>query len=284
MDDLLKQTKKALKSHSLKVRPTLGQNFLIDPAAIEKLVNAAEPRPDDIFLEVGPGLGFVTEKIIPKVQHLYAIELDPYLLKFLRQKFNPSPNLSLISADILTLNLPKFIRQHQITAYKIISSLPYYVTSRFLRLISETEIPPRQTTLLIQKEVAARVVSDPPNSLLALTTQFYHQVNYLDTIPADSFYPPPEVDGGIINLTRRDQPAIPADPQKFFALAKITFAGRRKQLHNTLAAGLRLDKSTLQTRLEKLNLDQRRPESLSWPDWRRLYQEFVPDLPARTKK
>jgi 16S rRNA (adenine1518-N6/adenine1519-N6)-dimethyltransferase len=256
-------------SQPIIAKKSLGQHWLNDSASLQKICETANLSSSDIVLEIGPGLGSLTELLISRAKKLYAVELDEALGDKLSTKFT-TPNFELIRGDILAFDLTKLP-----AGYKVVANIPYYLSSKLLRVLSESTNPPSLIVLLVQKELAERVGAEPGDmSLLSVSTQFYWQVELRDIITADKFNPKPKVDSQVILMTRRSSfPFDLAEQRKFFQLVKAGFAARRKTLENSLAGGLRVDKGSLIEVLNQAQLDPKlRPQTLSIEEWLRLYK------------
>lgn len=232
------------------------------------MCEAAEVRSADTVLEIGPGLGTLTELLVQRVQQVVAVEFDEKLARELPTRVK-ADNLQIISQDILSFdftNLP-----HD---YKIVANIPYYLTSNLIRVISETPNPPRSATILVQKEVAQRVAASPgAMSLLSVTAQFYWQVSLGREVSAELFEPSPRVDSQILIMHRRLKPLFTdVDSKAFFRLVKAGFAQRRKTLLNSLSSGLHLERDKVQAICEQAGIEPtRRAQTLSLDEWHALY-------------
>ncbi len=256
-----------LRQHGLHPDKSLGQNFLQEPAALEKIVQAAEIQADDAILEIGPGLGNLTRYLAVSAQSVTAVELDPRMIPILETVLAPYPNTRIVHGDILD-----FAPQTLVPAadYLVVANVPYYITSAIFRHLLETAPRPRRIVLTIQKEVAERICALPGDmSLLALSIQIYGDPKIVDTIPAAAFFPAPKVDSAIIRVDLYPAPLIPLPLlNTFFRLAKAGFSQKRKTLRNSLSAGLAISTTEAAQFLEQVNIDpQRRAETLSLPEW-----------------
>lgn len=254
---------------------SLGQHWLYDQASLEAMCLAAAVKADDMVLEIGPGLGNLTELLVGRAGQVVAVEFDAQLAAQLPQKV-PAANLRVVAADILDFDFTSLP-----PGYKIVANIPYYLTSHLIRVISETPNRPARAALLIQKEVAQRVAAPPGSmSLLSVTAQFYWEVSLGREVPAELFTPPPKVDSQILILNRRRQPLFPdvdaAAAKAFFRLVKAGYSQRRKTLLNSLSAGLHLDRAAVKTICESVFVDpQRRAQTLSLAEWHNLYLSFT---------
>jgi 16S rRNA (adenine1518-N6/adenine1519-N6)-dimethyltransferase len=252
-------------------KKSLGQHWLHDKAALADIAGSAKLTSDDTVLEIGPGLGSLTELLVKKAGHVIAVELDEKLAVGLTKRLS-ADNLTVIGQDIL-----KFDFGSLPAGYKIVANIPYYLTGKLLRVLSETSNPPAAAVLLVQKEVAERVTAQPGRmSILSTTTQFYWQVSLGQLVPAKLFTPPPKVDSQVLILRRRPAPLFPdMDTKKFFQLVKAGFAQRRKTLLNNLGSGLHLSREQVQAACESAAIDPgRRAQTLNLAEWHALYRAF----------
>lgn len=259
-----------LKRYGLRADKRLGQNFLQDPSALEKIANAAEILPDDCVLEIGPGLGSLTRYLAVSARQVAAVELDPDLLAPLKAVLTPYANVRIIHGDILDLSISDLVNQ---AGYIVAANIPYNITSAIIRHLLESEPKPRRIVLTIQKEVAERICAQPGDlSLLALSVQVYGQPSIRAKIPAGSFHPIPNVDSAIIRIDIYDQPLISADMlDTFFKLIKAGFSQKRKTLRNSLSSGLHIKPVDAESLLMSAGIDpMRRAETLSIEEWKQL--------------
>jgi 16S rRNA (adenine1518-N6/adenine1519-N6)-dimethyltransferase len=250
-------------------KKSLGQHWLYDQTSLQAMCEAADVQSTNTVLEIGPGLGSLTELLVARAGQVIAVELDEKLAATLPGKF-PANKLQVVSQDILKFNFTSLPAN-----YKIVANIPYYLTSHLIRVISETPNPPALAALLVQKEVAERVAANPgAMSLLSVTAQFYWQVSLGREVPAELFTPPPKVNSQILILKHRAKPLFPdVDTGTFFRLVKASFAQRRKTLLNSLSAGLHLERDKVQNICQKASIDpNRRAQTLSLDDWYALYQ------------
>jgi len=277
MTDLLKQTQELCQTYGIKPAHSKGQNFLIKEEVYDKVVEAAEVSKDDVILEVGPGLGFLTAKLAKKAKQVVAVEIDEKLADFLKMAMvsQKISNVAIVNEDVtkLSLNLGSSIK------YKVAANLPYNITSFFLRKFLTSGHRPALMSILIQKEVAERIVAKAGNmSLLALSVQFYADAEIIANVPPESFWPAPKVDSAIIKIRtygeqeRATKGLTSLDEKKFFRLAKFGFSAKRKMLKNNLAAGFHITVPEAQAKIEKAGLDNKvRAEALSFEQWLGLY-------------
>jgi len=269
---------------ALGIRPKkgLGQNFLVDLAHRARIVAAADLTADDTVLEIGPGPGVLTELIAQQAGRVVAVELDDRLIPILRERFADQPHVSIVHADILKVDIGALISesangesrntQHatRITQYKVVANLPYYITSAAIRHLLESVPPPDLLVLTVQREVAERMVASPPDmSLLALGVQFYATARIVEQIPAGAFYPKPKVDSAVVRLERRPEPVVSGvTAEALFRAARAGFSQPRKQLRNSLAAGMAVSPVKAEGWLTSAGIaPQRRAETLTLAEW-----------------
>ena len=251
---------------------SLGQHWLADQAALEAMLDAADIDEHDVVLEIGPGPGALTELLVERAGQVVAVEFDRELARQLPRRVS-APNLTVHQIDILQFDLTQLPPD-----YTVCANIPYYLTSKLLRTLSESTNPPSVVALLVQKEVAERIAASPGDmSLLSVSVQWYFRAELREVVPAASFIPAPKVDSQIIKLTRRVKPLFAdVDIKVFFQLVKAGYSARRKTLHNSLSGGLRLSKDEVSDLLEHAGLSKiARPQELSLEDWHALYQAYT---------
>lgn len=264
-----------LRRYDLRPRKGLGQNFLVDPVHLERIVQAAELTSGDMVLEIGPGPGGLTALLAREAGLVVAVELDERMIQVLRDALGGMPNVRIVQGDILELDPAMLVAaEGQPTPeYKVVANLPYYITSAAIRHLLEASHPPSLLVLTVQREVAQRIVAQPPQmSLLAVSVQLYAEAEIVDRIPAGAFYPPPKVESAVVRLRRRLEPAVPVDDREhFFEVVRAGFGQRRKQLRNALAAGLNLPTAMVTQAMSKAGIDpRRRAETMTLAEWARL--------------
>lgn len=259
-----------LKRYNLRADKSLGQNFLQDHFALEKIAHAAEIQADDCVLEIGPGLGSLTRYLAVSARQVTAVELDPDLLAPLKAILTPHPNVRIVQGDILELKVSDLVDQ---TGYIAAANIPYNITSAIIRHLLESDPKPRRIVLTVQKEVAERICAVPGDlSLLALSVQVYGKPRIEAKIPAGAFHPVPNVDSAILRIDIYDEPLIAPDMLPlFFKLIKAGFSQKRKMLRNSLAAGLQIKPPNAESLLTLAGIDpMRRAETLSIAEWKSL--------------
>jgi 16S rRNA (adenine1518-N6/adenine1519-N6)-dimethyltransferase len=270
---LLEKTKELCRLHEIRPERSKGQNFLINEEVYNKIVEAASLSKIDTVLEIGPGLGFLTAKIAAKAGRVIAVEIDDKLADFLKDDINKQDikNIEVLNQDILRLDIEESFEN-----YKIVANLPYNITSIFLRKFLSVRKKPAEMILMLQKEVAQRICTEPGDmSLLALGVQFYAKPEILFFVPRSDFYPVPEVDSAIIKLSIFSN-QLSADKEKaFFRLAKIGFSSKRKMLKNNLSNGLHITGLEVEKFLSAVGIPLKaRAQDLSLKDWLELSEEI----------
>ena len=264
--------KNLLKAHNLKPNKLLGQNFLIDKSAIRKIVAAANLKPKDTVLEIGPGLGVLTFELAKKAKKVIAVEKDPDLARILKQEAK-SKNIEILQGDILKVLDSKLLKAGP---YKVAGSLPFYLTARLIRQLLEKTNKPSEMVLVVQKEVGQRICSKPPDmSLLAVSVQFHADPKIISFISKKSFWPQPEVDAAIVKITALKSKLPKTKELLFFKIVKAGFSRPRKQLINNLSKGLGVDKIRIGEWLIKNNVQpNQRAETLCVENWISLVKTF----------
>lgn len=266
----------------IKPKKSLGQNFLRDEDIIKKIIESAELKSEDLVVEIGPGEGVLTEKLAEKAGRVLAIELDDRLIELLRSKLRNKNNVEIIHGDVLKLNLSEIISKtfdnSELKSYKLVANIPYYITSAIIRLFLETEFPPREMFVMVQKEVAKRIVAMPGQmSILAVSVQYYAKAEYLFEVKKQSFEPIPKVDSAVIRITRNENQKTRhrEEARKFFRIVKAGFSAKRKTLVNNLSNSLQKDRKEIEKILLEMNfLPTVRAQELSVEDWIVLEQKI----------
>jgi 16S rRNA (adenine1518-N6/adenine1519-N6)-dimethyltransferase len=266
-----------LRRYGLRPQKKLGQNFLVDEAALRWIVEAAQIQPGQSILEIGPGLGSLTCFLAEAAGRVVCVELDPALIHPLEEILGPYPNVEIVSGDILRLDPSQLMGGKE--PYLVVANIPYYITSALVRHLIETAQPPEALVLTVQLEVAERICAQAGQmSMLALSVQVYGQPQIVARIPAEAFYPSPQVDSAAIRVLLYPEPVV-SRPQLplFFRLAKAGFSQKRKTLRNALSGGMRWSTGEAEALLGRANIDpMRRAETLSLEEWKRLV-EVLPE-------
>lgn len=260
-------------------KKALGQNFLIEAGVARRIVDAAEPGADDTVLEIGPGPGVLTGMLAARAKRTVAVELDPRFVRLLLQEHKPAIDagrLQVQQGDVL--DFAPAVLVAPASTYLVIANLPYYITSPVLRHLLEARQPPQRAVVMVQREVAERIVAPAGDlSLLGVSVQFYAEPELLFVVPADAFRPVPKVESAVLRLRVRPAPAV-ADvaPGHYFQLVRAGFSQKRKQLANSLSGGLGVPKAQAVALLEAASIDpMRRAETLTLAEWGELARRFV---------
>lgn len=259
-----------LKAHGLHPKKSLGQNFLVDPVALDRVVQAAEIRPEDEVLEIGAGLGSLTQRLAGTARRVVAVEIDRSLFPILAANLNGYANVDLQLGDMLEIDPGELFASD---GYIVAANIPYYISSALIRHLLAARVRPARMALTVQKEVAERITAAPGHlSILALSIQVFGSARIAARIPAGAFYPAPKVDSAVVRIDLFPQPAIPPhELDDFFKLVKAGFGQKRKTLRNTLSTGLRLPVETCAGILSAAGIDtRRRAETLTIEEWGNL--------------
>ena len=273
-----------IRQYNLDPKRSLGQNFLIDESHLDRIIAAADLHQDDSVLEIGPGLGGLTQRLLMEASRVVAVELDDRLIELLKGQFALQPHLSIVHADILTVEpwtLFSTDVPNQPAPYKVVANLPYYITSAVLRHLLEADHSPTSAVVMVQKEVAERICAAPGNlSILGVSIQFYAEPTLIHHLPSAAFYPRPKVDSAVLHLAVYPQPRLSnVTPDLFFRIVKAGFSQKRKQLLNSLSSALMLPKPAILDALDRSSIDpKRRAETLSLDEWGQLYNELLEPL------
>lgn len=272
MENLYEKTKFILKKYKISANKSLGQNFLINDSVVDKIVESAEINKEDLIIEIGPGLGNLTELLLEKAGKVIAIELDQRMLEILTDRFSMYKNFEIINEDVLKVdlnNLIKINKSSDIRKVKIVANLPYYITTPIIMKLLEEKLEIETITVMVQKEVAERLIATPGDKLSGAITYcvyYYATSESVIMVENDSFIPEPEVDSEVIKLSiRKKAPIKLLDEQKFFKLIKVSFMQRRKTLINALVnGGILQNKDKAKKLFDELKLDYNtRGETLS---------------------
>ena len=272
------ELRRLLFAHHMRPNKSFGQNFLVDRSVLMRIVEAAEIDAGDAILEVGAGTGVLTRELAKRARQVVAVELERDMLALLEETTGGYSNVKLLARNLLYLDPLEVFGQ---APYKLVANLPYYITAPTFRHFLESANPPRLLVVMVQYEVAQRIIAGPGDlSLLGVSIQFYGQPEIIARVPAHAFYPAPKVDSAIVRVEVKPQaPLAPEERKSFFRVVQAGFSQRRKQLHNSLAHGLprHIDKGSAQedvrSWLAAANIDaSRRAETLSIEEWLRLWK------------
>lgn len=279
----LQRTKELLEKYGFSFKKSLGQNFLIDPNILDKIVRVANVTKETGVIEVGPGFGALTEKLAQHADKVVAFEIDSRLLPILDEALAGYDNVTIIHSDILKVDLHKAINMYfqQGQDLLVVANLPYYVTTPILMKLLEEKLPIRGIVCMLQKEVADRISAKPNTKQygsLSVAVQFYGQVETSFFVPNTVFIPRPNVDSAVIKITLHEKPPYPVEDERlFFEIVRAAFAKRRKTLVNNLASHFneRFTKQEIETLIEQAGIDsKRRGETLAIEEFVELANTF----------
>lgn len=276
-----------LDSHGLRPQKKWGQHFLTDPRILASIADAAEVQANDTILEIGPGLGHLTRVLAHRARRVVSVEIDASLARRLGADFANVPNVTIVPGNFLDAAPIEWLGKSITGAdgssapvaipFKVVANLPYYITSAILRHILEAAVKPTLIVVMLQREVAQRIVAQPPAmNLLAVSVQCFAQPRIIRTIRAGAFYPPPKVDSAVVRMDVLPEPRIaPNKTARFFEIVHAGFGTRRKQLRNALANGLGYSPQMITQVLERIGIDPtRRAETLTLDEWTALYRRL----------
>jgi 16S rRNA (adenine1518-N6/adenine1519-N6)-dimethyltransferase len=264
-----------LKRFGIRMSKKLGQNFLIDEHVVRNIVEAANLTPGDAVLEIGPGIGTLTQGLAEAGGQVTAVEIDRRLIEVLGKTLEGYENIKIVHGDILRIDVAKEVMAPR---YKVVANLPYYITTPIIMGLLEARMPIDVLVTMVQKEVAERMVAVPGTKdygSLSVAVQYYTQPEIMFLVPPASFIPPPAVDSAVIRCTVREKPPVEVNEKVFFRVVKAAFAQRRKTLSNTLkTTGVPAD--TLRVILEKAGIDgTRRGETLSLQEFAAIANVWI---------
>jgi 16S rRNA (adenine1518-N6/adenine1519-N6)-dimethyltransferase len=275
------ELQRLLRREGLQARQSLSQNFLTDGDALDTIVNAADLNGGDRVLEIGPGLGVLTRRLLAAGCMVTAVEIDSRLAAYLRRELGAEPGLTLIEGDALGLDPEELFAGG---SYKVVANIPYHITSPLIHLLLGGAHPPEVAVLLVQREVAERVAAPAGSmSYLSVFVQSIANAEVVARVPAAAFEPAPDVDSAVLRLTRRPAPAVPLDDDRdgFHRIVQAGFRQRRKQVHNGLSRELPLDRGVVEAALADCAIaPDRRPQTLTVDEWVCLFRQLGPPLAA----
>lgn len=284
MENLYNKTKFMLNKYKLSANKNLGQNFLINDEVVEKIVDSAEVNEEDLVIEIGPGLGNLTEYLLERAGKVIAIELDNRMIEILQDRFSLYNNFELLNQDVLKVDLGELIKNNKnerIKKAKIVANLPYYITTPIIMKLLEEKLDIESITVMIQKEVADRLIAIPGSKLSGAITYcvyYYANAESVTIVESNSFIPEPAVDSEVIRLLiRNEHPVELKDESEFFKLIKVSFMQRRKTLINSIVnGGIVSNKEEAKRILDELELDYNvRGETLTIEQFARMSNYLV---------
>ncbi|MGN7313257.1 16S rRNA (adenine(1518)-N(6)/adenine(1519)-N(6))-dimethyltransferase RsmA [Alkalicoccobacillus gibsonii] len=283
------RTKEILQKHGFQLKKSLGQNFLIDTNILTNIVEAAEIDEETGVIEVGPGIGALTEYLARKAKKIVSIEIDQRLLPVLADTLSPYSNAEVVHSDVLKLDLDQLIKDKfsDVKQVKVVANLPYYVTTPILMRFLEGKVDVTSITVMIQSEVAHRIAAVPGTKeygALSIAAQYYAEAERVMTVPASVFVPPPRVDSAVLHLRVRNEPVAKViDERYFFEVFHASFANRRKTILNNLVHNLgpKERKADIEEALAEAVIDaKRRGETLSIQEFAALSDALYSRLKA----
>lgn len=284
MENTVNETKYLMKKYKIKANKNLGQNFLIDEGALNDIIKGAQISEEDMVIEIGPGLGNLTELLLEKAKKVVCVELDNRMVKILKERFKTSENLTIINQDILKIDLKELINQEKsetIKNVKVVANLPYYITTPIIMKLIEEESEIKSITVMIQKEVAERLIAVPgtkETGAITYTIYYYCEGEKIREVENTCFIPAPEVTSEVITLKMRKEPAVQVENTKiFFNIIKSAYMQRRKTLINSLCSvGVFQSKEQGAEILKKIGVrEDIRPENMKIEDFAKLTQIFI---------
>lgn len=273
-----KNTIEVLQKYQFHFAKKFGQNFLIDTHVLDKIVRAAEITPEDYVLEIGPGIGTLTQYLCESAKHVFAVEIDDNLIPILQETLSPYDNVTVIHNDVLKLDINKLVEEKcEGKRIKVVANLPYYITTPILMGLFESHVPMESVTVMVQKEVAQRMQALPGGKdygALSLAVQFYAEPYIVANVPPNCFMPRPKVGSAVIRLTRHAQTPVQVENEKLlFQIIRASFNQRRKTLANGLKnyEGLSFEKETIEAAIAECGFSPSvRGEALSLEEFAKL--------------
>ena len=268
-----KETIAVLQKTNFQFKKQFGQNFLIDSSVLEHILSFSEINKDDLIIEIGPGIGTLTEALCERAGFVVAIEIDDKLIPILEENLSARDNFKLIHGDALKVDYLSLLEEHkEFSSVKVVANLPYYITTPILMDLLEKKLPLKSITVMVQKEVALRMKAAPGTKdygALSLAVQYYSEPAIVQEVPPHCFIPQPNVSSSVIHLRlHKKAPVSVQDPALLFKTIKFSFMQRRKTLVNALSSGFHLDKRQLQDLLSSLSYPENvRGETLSLTDF-----------------
>ncbi len=271
-------TIEVLQKHKFTIQKKFGQNFLIDSHVLERITDAAQLNSQDCVIEIGPGLGAMTQYLAKSAGRVIAVEIDRALIPILEETLSGLSNVEILNADIMKVDLRRLIEEKNGgRPVKVVANLPYYITTPIIMRLLEEKLPLQSITIMVQKEVAQRMQAGPGSKdygALSLAVQFYAKAQIVANVPPNCFIPRPNVDSSVIRLTLYEEPPVSAqDEKRMFSIIRASFNQRRKMLINSLhnAPELAADKEAVRTALLSMGISEKaRGEELTLTQFARL--------------
>lgn len=280
MENILEETRFIMKKYNIRANKNLGQNFLINEEVVKNIVGCSNIEKEDLVIEIGPGLGTLTKYLLEKAGKVICIELDTKMLQILEDRFSLYNNFELINNDVLKVDLKNIIKKEKtegkIKNVKIVANLPYYITTPIIMKLLEEELELESITVMIQKEVADRLIATPGEKntgAITYSVYYYADSEAIMEVPNSSFIPEPEVTSKVIKLNIRKEPTVkPKDKEKMFKIIKYAFMQKRKTLLNSLTNnGVFKNKTQGTEILNSLGIKENvRPEELTLEQFKKI--------------
>lgn len=277
---VLKDTKFIMDKYHITANKNLGQNFLIDDDTVSGIVDAANVSKDDLIIEIGPGLGTLTKELLDRAGKVICIELDKRMIEILNDRFSMYDNFKVLNDDVLKVNLKELIAEEKVKTTKIVANLPYYITTPIIMKLLEERLDIETITVMIQKEVADRLVTKPgtgDTGAITYAIHYYTNPKRVLEVPNTAFIPEPKVNSTVINLEVLKEPKVAVkDEKKLFDVIKTAFMQKRKTLLNALANSNKYgSKEKIDKTLELLGIDNRiRPEKLTLEEFAKIAEKI----------
>lgn len=255
-----KKTSEIIEKYQFDLRKKYGQNFLIDNNILDKIVTAAEITEEDCVLEIGPGIGTMTQRLAEEAGEVIAVEIDKNLIPILGETLADYDNVTILNEDILKVDIHKIVEEHGRKPLKVVANLPYYITTPIIMALFEAHVPLKSVTIMVQKEVADRMRALPSTKeygALSLAVQYYAKPEIITKVPAACFMPRPNVDSTVVRLTRYENPPVTAQDEAWlFAVIRAAFNQRRKTLANGLsnAGNIGVSRQQVEAALNEMGL------------------------------
>lgn len=268
-----------LKKYGFTMNKRFGQNFLTDENIVRKIVEAAQIQPDDVVLEIGPGIGTMTRELCDHAKTVLAVEIDKKLIPILKETLSDKENCRVINADILEVDIFEEMKKEGASSLKVVANLPYYITTPIIMGLLEKDLPLDSITVMIQKEVAQRITASPGGKdygALTVACGYYTEAQMAFLVPASVFYPRPKVDSAVIHMdVLPGERMNPKDKEAFFTVVRASFANRRKTLRNSLSNNLPIGKEEVNALLETAQIEGgRRAETLTLEEFQLLAKAY----------
>ena len=279
---LYDDNKEIMRKYNIAPQKKYGQNFLIDDFALDKIIQNADIKKDDLVIEIGPGLGNLTKRLCEKAGQVIAVEIDSNMVKILNTEYSYLKNLIILNEDIMKIDLKQLVEQfHEMRCVKVVANLPYYITTPIIMKLLEDNVGISLIEVMVQKEVAERLCAMPTGrnyGAITVAVNYYSKPGYIVTVPSKSFLPAPDVDSAVVMLEVYGEPKVKVDKNLFFSIVKAAFSQKRKTLLNSLGSANvnGVNKEKLTNILTELGIDLNiRAERLSLEDFENISIKYL---------